>query len=89
MCKVVEDPAVVVPELPRWEPLVKSACEKDCGEGNEDNATNRRSEGVDEDNRRQVPRRPRQSSALGQPSGILLWWLEDEDAVVRSTAHER
>ncbi|KAL9139152.1 elongation factor 3 [Amphidinium carterae] len=28
MCKVVEDPAAVVPVLPRLEPLVKSACEK-------------------------------------------------------------
>jgi elongation factor 3 len=28
MCKVVEDPAAVIPILPRLEPLVKSACEK-------------------------------------------------------------
>jgi len=28
MCKVVEDPAAVLPVMPRLEPLVKSACEK-------------------------------------------------------------
>merc|ERR1712194_201124 len=28
MCKVVEDPAAVVPVMPRLEPLVKAACEK-------------------------------------------------------------
>mmetsp|Transcript_108344 Transcript_108344/g.271560 ORF Transcript_108344/g.271560 Transcript_108344/m.271560 type:complete len:1042 (-) Transcript_108344:291-3416(-) len=28
MCKVVEDPAAVVPIMPRLEPLVKAACEK-------------------------------------------------------------